>query len=456
MQNLLDYWLQRCYTALFFLLPWSVEVPCGVFAINMPAEPLMAVCSLLLLGQLICPNPTRPPALKNFRDVLRGKQGGNGGTIAFGWRNPLVLSLLWLIWMGISAFFSSMPLVSWKYWIVEATHWWLFAFGMALVPGLWRRVIPWFGGSMVLFVVYALAHHGQYHFRADQSILAPMPFFPDHTLYAAVLAMLLPWSGLVAHPNGTKQANFHLGHKALFVLPSWIKGSGRIGFVATILLIGLWFAFCRAAWLSLMVAGCAVFLLYRFRAFGNWVVLLLFTGLLASLFVWPLLTPRLAANLAIRDVSLLERLNRYACAGQMARERPVTGFGPGTFQFQYLPFQRSENATRITISEPVLERNADTYGRGGGAHSEYLQSLSETGWPGVALQFVFIAAVLFGFNGLYKKTGAWPILFCLFSLLTFFLHGMVNNFLHDGRIAALVLGAIGHYNGLFGARLSKF
>ena len=39
------------------------------------------------------------------------------------------------------------------------------------------------------------------------------------------------------------------------------------------------------------------------------------------------------------DASNLERLlNRWSCAMRMFKERPVFGWGPGTYMFQYAPF----------------------------------------------------------------------------------------------------------------------
>ena len=51
------------------------------------------------------------------------------------------------------------------------------------------------------------------------------------------------------------------------------------------------------------------------------------------------------------DVSNIERLNRWVSALRMFEERPFTGFGPGTYQFTYLPFQEKRLANRLT--EPI-------------------------------------------------------------------------------------------------------
>lgn len=39
------------------------------------------------------------------------------------------------------------------------------------------------------------------------------------------------------------------------------------------------------------------------------------------------------------DASNMERLNRWVSALRMFEERPMFGFGPGSYQFTYIPFQ---------------------------------------------------------------------------------------------------------------------
>ena len=48
------------------------------------------------------------------------------------------------------------------------------------------------------------------------------------------------------------------------------------------------------------------------------------------------------------DPSNLERINRWKCAARMVSERPVFGFGPGTYVFKYSPFQKSDEITLIS------------------------------------------------------------------------------------------------------------
>lgn len=393
----LSKWIARGYFILFALLPWSLECAFGAWKINVPSEPLIAALGIGILW-FVLKNP---------------------GAIRASFSNNFLLkiSVGWIGWLGLSACFSTMPLVSWKYWIVEAGHWWVFAVGLAMFPSVWPRALWLFAFSMAGVAVYTLIHHSYYDFRSDQALLAPMPFFPENTLYAAVLAMLL---FLVR--GGSEQQN-----------------SGKTG-LTLVFLAALVFSFCRAAWLSVLVAGFVGSLLifrekWRLIAFSGF--LLLACGFVCGEWI---------VEKIKSDVSSLERLNRYGAALRMAQEKPLTGFGPGTFQFQYIPFQRPEEMTRISAREPVLERSPLTYGRGGGAHSEFFQALAETGWLGLLLLTVLIITALNeGFKLVFfeKNTRNQCIALALaLSLLTFFIHSFANNMLHDGRIAVLFWGTL--------------
>ena len=75
------------------------------------------------------------------------------------------------------------------------------------------------------------------------------------------------------------------------------------------------------------------------------------------------------------DASNLERINRWQAAIRMYEDHPVLGFGPGTYQFEYAPYQMSQEKTAISTNA----------GDRGNAHSEYIGPLSEEGLPGMLL-----------------------------------------------------------------------
>jgi len=57
---------------------------------------------------------------------------------------------------------------------------------------------------------------------------------------------------------------------------------------------------------------------------------------------------------------------------QDVQRTPVFGFGPGTYQFEYGPYQHSTEKTLISTN----------FGDRGNAHSEYIGPLAEEGLPG--------------------------------------------------------------------------
>ena len=377
-------------------MPWSADYSFGAWHIRFPSEILTLLAGIALVYGLI-----RYP---EWLQQLQGK------------RALFFLSVAWVVWLTVSLLLSSMPVESAKYWLVETGQWWVFFVGFCLFPGWWSRLLPLFILSMGGIVLFTLAHHSLYNFRADQSLLSPMPFFPDHTMYSAVLVMILPNLYIVFKR-----------HTATILL--------------FLLVMGLFFAHCRAAWMSIGAASLLV-LYMMFQAWRSKIVLV--AGVLFCL-LFPL-RHRLAEKIQ-NDVSMQERFNRYSCAVRMAKDRPLTGFGPGTFQFQYLPYQKPEEMTRISVVDPERDIPLGQYGRGGGTHSEYFQALAENGWPGL---FLWVSLVLFTiFTGINAYTSSksredqWIILALTISLFTYFFHAFFNNFLHDGRIALLFWGQIG-------------
>jgi putative inorganic carbon (hco3(-)) transporter len=396
---------EKGYILLFALLPWSVDCSFGTWNLLAPGEPL-----ILLLGLGL--------ALALLRRPSRFLKPGRSWSAWFA---------VWIIWMGIAAAFSTMKTVSLKYWLVETGHIWVFGFGMLLWPMLWRRATPYFLASMLGMVCYTILHHAMYDFRADQALLAPMPFFPDHTMYASVLAIL------IFYGQGTWEGLDRLGR---FLQKSWVKHGAT-----ALLLVALLVSTSRAALISCGI-GMAVFTAFYFRKSNKFLAA---GALCAAFFVLSFATIRVL-DTRTGDVSALERLNRWDCAAAMLAARPYTGFGPGSYQFQYLPFQQPEKMTRISLSAPLPGRNPDTYGRGGGAHSEYWQAGAELGWPGLVLWLTLVFGILWlGFRDAIYATGNADRRLALLTslgLLTFFAHTLANNFLHDARVAALVWGGI--------------
>ncbi len=130
------------------------------------------------------------------------------------------------------------------------------------------------------------------------------------------------------------------------------------------------------------------------------------------------------------DASNLERINRWRSALRMSVERPLLGWGPGTYQFEYAPYQYSYERTIISTN----------FGDGGNVHSEYLGALTESGIPAL-LFYVIILVLAFRsghivFYNSVSKELKYLALALMSGLFTYVIHGALNNFLDTDKISA--------------------
>jgi O-antigen ligase len=411
-------WFVIVLYAVFALMPWSVTLNLTASAtIEWPIEPLLGA---LALGAIpIC-----------WRQ----------------WRTPNILvwiPRIWLIWQVITTIASTDWVVSAKCTLVSGAHFLIFFEIALLFPSFWIRLLRVFAVSMAGVVLWTVTRHSLFFdWRADQANLAPMPFFPDHTMYATVVAM------------------------CLFVALAW-RSQWRWPLVA-LLTVGLVTSTCRAA-IGSVILVCVAALVVRIF-FGSVEILgrtcfhqsslmppktsnqpqyriplkdfkvtILFAAILTGALAlldnqWNQIGPTLRQKVS-NDVSTLERLNRYDCVFQMADLRPLLGFGPGMYQHAYIPFQRPAYSTRISVVAPIQHRSPSNYGRGGGAHAESLAALAETGWLGAFIWFWLVALI---FVLMTKRPVQWLSL----ALFSYMIHTIVNQFLHDARCATLVWGCL--------------
>lgn len=409
----------RAYYFLLFTVPLSVpvtDIGAGL-GLSLPAEPLIWVFfSLSCIGLFIGENRYK-----------------------FRLNHPIsYLLLLYILWNILSTGFSVMPLISLKYTL--SMLWFAVVFYM-LPLHLFRniadahRFLMVMMASTVILVIYTLYQHAGGGFSRPFAHTAMRPFLPDHGVYAALLAFFIPF-GLIA---------FVFGHHFKLSVVTRMT----IGAATVILLIGVIFSFTRASWISLVVAfGVMAMLLFRIRLW----MFLSFFGMVLSviIFYWADITNELSRNTQgsdddfakhlssvyniSTDPSNLERLNRWDCAVQMVNEKPFLGWGPGTYTFQYAPFQKSYRLTLISTHA----------GDVGNVHSEFLRPMAESGWPGFFLFFILMASI-FGFAWkLYEKVKLpehkYLVLALAGGLSTYLFHGLVNNYLDFDKISAVFWG----------------
>ncbi len=410
--------LNTLYYIVMFLVPLSVNlddigIDLGV-GMALPTEPLIVGMMLIFV-------------LKLFFD------GGFDKSITNHWITRFVV--MHIVWIALTSITSSDPVVSIKFllsriWFVSV---FFFIASQVLKTQENQRKVVWLyiiGFIPVLF--YTFYEHSIRNFDQTSANWVMSPFFNDHTSYGAVLAMVFPfllWQCFSPRIEGVKR------------LIVWV--------VTIIFFVALVLSYTRAAWVSL-VGALGVFIVLRFRI-KAWMVI---TGALAvGVFLFTTLDSILldmernkqdsSSNLTEHvesisnvssDASNLERINRWKSAWGMFLDRPAFGYGPGTYAFEYAPFQQSKDKT-------IISTNA---GDGGNAHSEYLGPLSEQGILGTVFMLGIVLSVIIAGVRVYKSNlpkESRMIGLCLFlGLVTYYLHGILNNFLDTDKASALFWG----------------
>lgn len=413
------FYTEKTFLALAFLTPLSVNIEqyTDSFGLFIPTEPMLFGFLLLFIFQ-------------HFYKYTIPKEI---------WRSPIVWAIcLYLFWIFITAILSVRPMVSFKFLLA---HIWLTVPMIFFGPIFFSKKINritflWlFSIGMTLVIIYTLIVHAQYNFGEKESHWVCWPFFKDHTIYGAVIAIQTPIViGLYRYKKHAPLVQFLLLTMII------------------INLVGLYFSYTRAAWLS-VIAALGVFLLISFKIKFQWIALLTLILGVTVLVSWTQINQFLEKNQyehttedfgeriqsatnVTTDASNLERLNRWQCAIDMFIEKPISGFGPGTYAFEYARFQRPENLTIISTN----------FGDLGNAHSEYLGALSEMGIFGLLFFITLVAAVFYQSITLYVKYSHEDrenkviIMSIILSLTTYFVHAFINNFLDTDKVAIPIWG----------------
>ncbi|MBN2482432.1 MAG: O-antigen ligase family protein [Bacteroidales bacterium] len=407
------------YFAIIVLTPLSIQliefIPGSPVDFAIPTEPMLFAVLLLLIYKM---------AQGEFIDT-------------YIMNHPVTYAVLfYLFWMMMTSITSSDPLVSFKYLLARI---WFIATFYFLAAALFRktsniRIFIWcYAVPMMLVAVYTMSRHIGYGLYDRQiAHIVMSPFFRDHTSYGAVLAMLFFALGGVMIHTRTKML-----FRILFMCSS------------ALIAVALVLSYTRAAWISVLCSFIALVLILlkvRFRLVilvGIAVVIILFGQ--RTEIVKKMQHNRQASSVSLSehlqsvanittDESNLERINRWNSAIRMFKERPVFGWGPGTYMFEYAPYQLSYEMTDISTN----------FGDRGNAHSEYLGPLAESGVPGlISFLLIGILSILTGFRVFRKIKGKRLKIITLgmiLGFLTYLIHGILNNFLDTDKASALFWG----------------
>lgn len=354
-------------------------------------------------------------------------------------RHPItILLLLDIVWTFFSAMLSSDIEVSLKRFIIKLTFVFVFYFLFANYYTTYskkHKIFMLYAIALLIPIANAILVNVKYGFGQSNSFIIGQPFYSDHTIYGACLAFILPFFVL----HYTKKNRNLLSYKSLIPL------------LLVIILFAEFQSYSRASWISLIF--CLIFYIAtKFKVKGYQMLGFFLLIIVVVSFNFQTIYQNLREN-EIKyddnigthltsitnlqnDASNLERINRWVCAYRMFEERPIVGFGPGTYQFEYDQFQTPEFMTRISTH----------LGNRGNAHSEYLTYLSETGLPGVIIFILFILYSLhLGLKLIYSdiaKADKLLVYSAILGLITYFTHSFFNSFSDYDKMSLLVYGSI--------------
>jgi len=351
------------------------------------------------------------------------------------WFMKYPLPLFWLISFLPGIFCSDLLNTSLKFTALNGVFVFAFYYGIVMVSER-GKVLPYFPfiAALVPATGVGVYHFAQYDFNPITISGIFQPFFYSHTMYGAVMAFI---------------AAIALGNLRQRSLWKWILLSS---------LVLTLFSGSRAALWS-VVFMFILYILVQFPPVYRFALPVLALGAfffsggaskVEEAFAYnnyeshdpqaSLVEKSMSVTNVQTDASNIERLNRWVSALRMFEERPYYGFGPGTYQFAYIPFQEKRLENRLTVTNP----DTPPPGSGGTAHSELLLQLSENG---ILTPLIFLLMWLrwwyFGFFSIAKRS---PLLPLFLGLSTYFFHMQFNNFLNQPVFAFLFWATAAYFD----------
>jgi len=291
--------------------------------------------------------------------------------------------LLHFGWIALTAMNSTEPMISLKF--LAAKTWYIAVFyflGYYLVRSE-KDFIQWFRWLIIpilitILVIWARHSTQSFSFESVNEFLSP--FYRNHVDYALMLGVVFPFVWVFRN--------------------SW-KGKYTGLVIASIFLIAISLAFTRAAYLGI-IAAFAGFILIKTRTMKYALV----AATLACIVMFTFLSKNnryidfapdfhktithykfdnlIEATYNLEDISSMERVYRWIAAFYMIKEKPVLGFGPGTFYSSYRPYT---DAHFITYVSDNPEKS--------GTHNYFLMTAAYQGLPGLIIFLGFIFMALF-------------------------------------------------------------
>ncbi len=375
----LVFFMPRLFPKLYFiLLPFSMEVNfTDSLGTDLPTEPLLLLMAALAIVHMVT----------HVKQIDRRL-----------FTHPVsIIISAHLGWILLTSLLGTQQLIGLKF--LAAKSWYIAA--LYLLPMLWFKIdellslIKYGLIGLIPLAAYILFIHSQSGFGFEEANFVMHPWFRNHVVYAVYLLHLIP-----------------------FVYIYWRRRRERHGkarywlWIGVFLSIALYFNYTRIAHIGLVLLPFA-YLVMRWRL--TRIVLLSAALGVTVIAAWLTVDNKymdmapdyattvahknfedlLTATFKGKDISSMERIYRWVAGGFMIQDRPMTGFGPGSFYESYRPY--TVHAFRTYVSDNP-ERS--------GMHNYFLMLLVEQGILGLIIFLGLIVFALSRAERLYHSTSS--------------------------------------------------
>ncbi len=310
--------------------------------------------------------------------------------------HPITIILsLHLSWIFFSSLFATNTTISFKYFLAKL--WYVIPFwGLSLFFIRKRQTLETalkiLIVSLTLVVGIILIRHAGMDFSFKMANKSAHPMFRNHVIYASLLVLILPFVWYFFKNSSKKSL--------------WVS-------MASIMLLGIYFSYTRAAYASIFILLGAYFVIkYKMTkivVFASFCIgLLLVTGLIKDnkyLDFAPEYKKTVThykfdnlieATYKLEDISTMERVYRWVAGVQMVKDKPLLGFGPGCFHDNYKDYVVSSFRTYVS-------NNPDK----SGIHNYFFMTWVEQGVFGLFLILLLcIYPIIYGENLYHRLASA--------------------------------------------------
>lgn len=346
---------KKIFFLLFALIPLSTELSLpGGFSTDFPVEPLTVVLMGVFFLFLI----------KNGKDIS-GKF----------YLHPIsLLLLIHFAWIFTTTIFSTHFFVSLKY--LLAKTWYIVVFYLMAGQLLKKttdvkKLFWWIYIPLLITILIIMVRHSDYSFTFKSVNKILFPFYRNHVDYACAISVFMPllWMAWARTKKGTKTKSLLLFSLFFFLLAIQLTYT-RTAYISMFLVIGYYFI-VRLKLTKLVVGISIIGIIFLTAYLGYDNKYLDMAPDYQTTTVHSEFEDLVSATYKGKDVSTMERVYRWVAAGNMIKEKPIIGFGPGTFIFTYRPYTLHRFETYVSDNP---EKS--------GTHNYFFMVASEQGIPG--------------------------------------------------------------------------